>query len=142
MHLLPAPPLMLQVLGCGKAVLGYVVYGPVALLLMAESVRVSAILPGGHEIKTVTQSKWHRISLQVHMAALASVASSICNSCVPVTQHLLKREQQCQQEFKRMHGESKSLTNFNSKAFSCVMRQCISFSGCHSMESCHGFVLQ
>lgn len=49
----------------GKAVLGYVVFGPVALLLFAESVRVSAVLPGGHEIKTVTQTSWQRINLQV-----------------------------------------------------------------------------
>ncbi|KAF8060490.1 SAC9 [Scenedesmus sp. PABB004] len=53
-----------EVLGHGKAVLGYSVLGPVALLLLAEAVRVSAVLPGGHEVKTVTQSRWHRIALQ------------------------------------------------------------------------------
>lgn len=53
-----------ELLAQGKAVLGYVVLGPVALLLIAEMVRVSATLPGGHEIKTVSQSKWHRIQLQ------------------------------------------------------------------------------
>ncbi|KAF6264364.1 hypothetical protein COO60DRAFT_1698391 [Scenedesmus sp. NREL 46B-D3] len=53
-----------EVLAHGKAVLGYAVLGPVALLLLAEAVRVSGALPGGHEIKTVTQSKWHRINLQ------------------------------------------------------------------------------
>jgi hypothetical protein len=57
--------LVLQVLAHGKAVLGFTVLGPVALLLLAEAVRVSGVLPGGHEIKTVTQSKWHRINLQV-----------------------------------------------------------------------------
>jgi hypothetical protein len=57
--------LLLQVLAHGKALLGYTVLGPVALLLLAEAVRVSGVLPGGHEIKTVTQSKWHRINLQV-----------------------------------------------------------------------------
>jgi hypothetical protein len=55
----------MQVLGHGKALLGYTVLGPVALLLVAEAVRVSGVLPGGHQIKTVTQSKWHRINLQV-----------------------------------------------------------------------------
>lgn len=55
----------MQVLAHGKALLGYTVLGPVALLLVAESVRVSGVLPGGHLIKTVTQSKWHRINLQV-----------------------------------------------------------------------------
>jgi hypothetical protein len=54
-----------QVLAHGKSLLGYTVLGPVALLLVAESVRVSGLLPGGHLIKTVTQSKWHRVSLQV-----------------------------------------------------------------------------
>jgi len=56
----------MQVLAHGKAVLGYAVLGPVALLLVAEAVRVSAVLPGGHQIKTVTQSRWHRINLQVN----------------------------------------------------------------------------
>lgn len=54
-----------QVLAHGKALLGYTVLGPVALLLVAEAVRVSGVLPGGHLIKTVTQSRWHRINLQV-----------------------------------------------------------------------------
>ena len=44
--------------------LGYVVLGPVGLLLLAEQVRVSAVLPGGHEVKTVTQSRWHRVALR------------------------------------------------------------------------------
>lgn len=56
---------VLQVLAHGKALLGYTVLGPVALLLVVEAVRVSGVLPGGHLIKTVTQSKWHRINLQV-----------------------------------------------------------------------------
>jgi hypothetical protein len=60
-------------LAAGKVVLGYVVLGPVALLLFAELVRVSATLPGGHEIKTVSQTKWHRIQLQVRAHMLAVV---------------------------------------------------------------------
>jgi hypothetical protein len=56
-----------QVLAHGKALLGYTVLGPVALLLVAEAVRVSGVLPGGHLIKTVTQSRWHRINLQVRV---------------------------------------------------------------------------
>jgi len=55
----------LEPIAQGKAVLGYVVLGPVGLLLIAELARVSATLPGGHEIKTVSQSRWHRIQLQV-----------------------------------------------------------------------------
>ena len=54
-----------QVLAKGKAVLGYVVVGCWGLLLLAENVRVTAELPGGHLIKTVTCSRWHRIPCQV-----------------------------------------------------------------------------
>jgi hypothetical protein len=61
-----------QVLAHGKAVLGYTVLGPVALLLLVEAVRVSGVLPGGHQIKTVTQSKWHKITLQVRLLHLQS----------------------------------------------------------------------
>lgn len=53
-----------EVVASGKAVLGYVVVGPWALLLLVERTRVSVTLPGGHEIKTVTASKWQRIPLQ------------------------------------------------------------------------------
>jgi hypothetical protein len=54
------------VAGSGKHVLGYVVVGSTALLLLAEKVRVSAKLPGHHAVKSVAVSKWHKISLQVH----------------------------------------------------------------------------
>lgn len=66
----------LQVLAHGKAVLGYTVLGPVALLLLAEAVRVSGVLPGGHEIKTVVQSKWHRINLQVSVCLQSAAAAA------------------------------------------------------------------
>jgi hypothetical protein len=59
------PTARTQVVAHGKALLGYAVLGPMALLLLAEGVRVSGMLPGGHLIKTVTQSKWVRIPLQV-----------------------------------------------------------------------------
>ena len=48
--------------------LGYVVVGSTALLLIAEKVRVSAVLPGNHQVKTVTVSKWLKIGLQVRRA--------------------------------------------------------------------------
>jgi hypothetical protein len=54
-----------QVVGQGKAILGYTVVGHVALLLLAEKVRVSATLPGHHEVRTATTTRWHRITLQV-----------------------------------------------------------------------------
>lgn len=43
--------------------LGYVVVGSTALLLLAEKVRVSATLPGNHEVKAISVSKWHKITL-------------------------------------------------------------------------------
>ncbi len=55
----------LQVVGQGKAILGYTIVGHVALLLLAEKIRVSATLPGGHEVKTVTTTRWHRMTLLV-----------------------------------------------------------------------------
>jgi hypothetical protein len=57
----------LQVLSTGKHVLGYVVIGPTGLLLLAEKVRVSATLPGNHQVKTLVTSKWHKIPLQVDL---------------------------------------------------------------------------
>jgi hypothetical protein len=64
----------------GIALLGYVVLGPVGLLLVAEAVRASATLPGGHEVKTVAQSQWHRIQLQARRARAALRGSSACRS--------------------------------------------------------------
>lgn len=82
--------LVLQVLAHAKYVLGYVVLGPVALLLLADAVRVSGTLPGGHEIKTVTQSKWHRINLQVCSGATNYFASSraVAESTRAITSNL------------------------------------------------------
>lgn len=54
-----------QVVGAGKHVLGYVVLGTTGLLLLAEKVRVSALLPGNHAVKSVAVSKWYRVPLQV-----------------------------------------------------------------------------
>lgn len=54
-----------QVVGAGKHVLGYVVMGPMALLLLVEKTRTSATLPGGHQIKTLVTTRWHKIPLQV-----------------------------------------------------------------------------
>lgn len=45
-------------------ILGYVVIGQFGLLLLAEKVRVSAELPGGHQVKTVTKTQWIKIPLQ------------------------------------------------------------------------------
>ena len=54
-----------QVIGAGKYPLGYVVIGNMGVLLLAEKVRISATLPGNHQVKTVTVSKWLKIPLMV-----------------------------------------------------------------------------
>ncbi|GMH39713.1 hypothetical protein BSKO_07611 [Bryopsis sp. KO-2023] len=51
-------------LGKGKSALGYVVVGNTGLLLLAENASVSALLPGGHQIRTVTNTAWYRIPCQ------------------------------------------------------------------------------
>ncbi len=52
------------------------VVGPWALLLVAEKFRVSAVLPGGHEVKTITKSHWVKIPLQLNMQQMQSVQVS------------------------------------------------------------------
>jgi hypothetical protein len=56
-----------QVMATGKNILGHIVVGSTALLLIAEKVRISANLPGNHAVKTVTVSKWFKIPLQVRL---------------------------------------------------------------------------
>lgn len=62
-----------QVIATAPYILGYVVVGPWALLLVAEKFRVSAVLPGGHEVKTITKSHWVKIPLQLNMQQMQSV---------------------------------------------------------------------
>ena len=47
----------------GSAILGFVVLAGWVLVLIARRTRVSMVLPGGHEVHTVTDSKWFRIPL-------------------------------------------------------------------------------
>ncbi|KAL6757783.1 SacI homology domain-containing protein [Haematococcus lacustris] len=63
----------LEVVATGKHVLGYVVIGPTGHLLLAESVRVSATLPGNHQVKAVTTSRWHKVALQLLPGAVNSI---------------------------------------------------------------------
>lgn len=64
-HITTTPP---QVLATAPYILGYVVIGPWGLLLVAEKFRVSASLPGNHEVKTVTKSHWIKIPLQLNLS--------------------------------------------------------------------------
>ena len=49
----------------GLALLGYVVAGPAAGVLLATRVREKAVLPGGHTVFAVTDSQWVLVPLQV-----------------------------------------------------------------------------
>ena len=51
----------------GAALLGYVPIGSVALLLLATRIRDVLVLPGGHVIKLVVESKWFTIALEARL---------------------------------------------------------------------------
>lgn len=95
-HDLHRPCFALQTVGRGKHVLGYVVIGPTGLLLLAERTRVSATLPGNHQVKAVVTSKWYKIPLQVRGRQAAAVTHAwlslrtqgwarICGSCLDIS---------------------------------------------------------
>lgn len=54
-----------QVMERGQALLGYVPVGDVGMILLATRLRVAAVLPGGHQVRLVAESKWLHIPLQV-----------------------------------------------------------------------------
>lgn len=62
----------MQIVGRGQQVLGYVVLGPTGLLLVAEKLRVSASLPGNHQVKSVVTSRWYKIPLQASWRSCSS----------------------------------------------------------------------
>lgn len=45
--------------------LGYAVLGTTAVLVLATRTREAAVLPGGHAIRCVTDSKWLSIPVKV-----------------------------------------------------------------------------
>ncbi|KAF5842707.1 SacI homology domain-containing protein [Dunaliella salina] len=47
------------------------------LLLLAEKTRVSATLPGNHQIKTLVTTRWHKIPLQLWLQLQASAAGTL-----------------------------------------------------------------
>lgn len=50
----------------GHAILGYLVLAGFCLVLVARKTRVSASLPGGHLVRTVTDAVWMRVPLEGH----------------------------------------------------------------------------
>ena len=57
----------------GTALLGYVPIGSVALLLLATRIRDVLVLPGGHVIKLVVESKWFTIDLEARLPYLIAM---------------------------------------------------------------------
>ena len=55
----------------GAAALGYGVFGDVAAMLIAKTVRVAAVLPTGDEVMQVKESAWVRVSLRNACAGLS-----------------------------------------------------------------------
>jgi hypothetical protein len=79
----PPPPLLrgaVAVVARGAAALGFAVLGNAALLLLADALRTSATLPGGHEVRTVASSRWVRLPLR--QAELDPPAKAELERCV------------------------------------------------------------
>jgi hypothetical protein len=54
-----------QVVERGCALLGFAALGNVGMLLLATRARAAALLPGGHAVRLVTESRWIQVPLQV-----------------------------------------------------------------------------
>ena len=73
----------LQILERGCALLGYAPIGNTGMLLLATRLRSAAVLPGGHTIRLVAESRWLQISLLVSgFAAEDLVCSELLCSCL------------------------------------------------------------
>lgn len=46
------------------ALLGYMAIGSAGLVLLATRTRPAAVLPGGHVVRLVTESRWVTVPLQ------------------------------------------------------------------------------
>ena len=49
----------------GCALLGYAPIGNIGMLLLATRLRTAALLPGGHAVRLVTESRWLQLPLEV-----------------------------------------------------------------------------
>ena len=58
-------PACLQIMERGCALLGYAPIGNIGMLLLATRLRTAAVLPGGHAVRLVTESRWLQLPLQV-----------------------------------------------------------------------------
>jgi hypothetical protein len=57
--------LYVQIVERGCALLGYVPIGNIGMLLLATRLRTAAVLPGGHAVRLVTESRWLQLPLEV-----------------------------------------------------------------------------
>ena len=65
-HLAPSSArYFMQIVERGCALLGYVPIGNIGMLLLATRLRTAAMLPGGHAVRLVTESRWLQLPLQV-----------------------------------------------------------------------------
>ena len=55
---------MCQIVERGVALLGYAAVGSAGLVLLATRTRPAAVLPGGHVVRLVTESRWVIVPLQ------------------------------------------------------------------------------
>ena len=56
-----------QIVERGCALLGYAPIGNMGMLLLATRLRSAAMLPGGHVIKLVTESRWLQLPLEARL---------------------------------------------------------------------------
>ncbi len=74
-HRLPGqaePMVHMQIMERGCALLGYAPIGNIGMLLLATRLRTAAVLPGGHAVRLVTESRWLQLPLQVHTCAASA----------------------------------------------------------------------
>ena len=77
----------LQILERGCALLGYAPIGSIGMLLLATRLRSAAVLPGGHLIRLVAESRWLQISLLVSALQPKTWFAQSCDafpSCFPL----------------------------------------------------------
>ena len=72
----------------GCTLLGYVPIGNIGMLLLATRLRTAAVLPGGHAVRLVTESRWLQLPLEVERYTPWKHTNLPCQRC----QHRLDAE--------------------------------------------------
>ena len=71
--------LYMQIVERGCALLGYVPIGNIGMLLLATRLRTAAVLPGGHAVRLVTESRWLQLPLEVFNSNMPH-CNSLCEA--------------------------------------------------------------